>query len=180
VAYVAAQVTYSALLSMKSSSICPVPAEQLPINEYGELKESWFFRWATLSRFSYYKPTIILWVSGWLIAGPMAAASFSLEKYAVKFTLSAAAGAALIPVLALIQLYSGWIYVYNRLNEPMIPYEESGWYDGQLWQKPDQELQRDRLIVAYQLKPLLSRLQKTLLFIGLLLCGDILLLFLVA
>lgn len=110
----------------------------------------------------------------------MAAASFSLEKYAVKFTLSAAAGAALIPVLALIQLYSGWIYVYNRLNEPMIPYEESGWYDGQLWQKPDQELQRDRLIVAYQLKPLLSRLQKTLLFIGLLLCGDILLLFLVA
>ncbi|MEO0406234.1 MAG: CGLD27 family protein [Cyanobacteria bacterium P01_A01_bin.135] len=158
---------------MKSS--CPVPIEQLPINEYSELKESWFFRWAALSRFSYYKPIVILWLVGWLVAAPVASASFSLDKYLLKFALSAAAGAAIIPLLALIQLYSGWMYVYSRLNEPTVPYEESGWYDGQLWHKPDQELQRDRLIVSYQLKPLLKKLQKTLLAIGLLLLGDLLL-----
>jgi hypothetical protein len=32
-----------------SVSICPVPQEQRPINEYQELKESWFFSWVTLN-----------------------------------------------------------------------------------------------------------------------------------
>lgn len=157
------------------SSICPVPAEQLPINEYSDLKESWFFRWAALDQFAYYKPIVILWGIGWLVAAPVAAASFSLDKAFLKFALSAAAGAAIIPVLALIQLYCGWMYVYNRLNKPTIPYEESGWYDGQMWRKPDHELQRDRLIVSYQLRPLRNKLQRTLLVIGLIFLTDLLL-----
>ncbi|MGF1536136.1 MAG: CGLD27 family protein [Elainellaceae cyanobacterium] len=163
---------------MKSSSVCPVPPEQLPINEYGELKESWFFRWATLSQFQYYRPTLLLWALGWLVAGPVAAVSFSPEKHLFQFVLSAAGGAAIIPGLALIQLYFGWKYIYNRLNSHAIPYEESGWYDGQVWQKPSEVLQRDRLVVSYQLKPLMEKLQKTLLLLSMLLGGDLALLLL--
>ncbi|MCY7277404.1 MAG: CGLD27 family protein, partial [Phormidesmis sp. CAN_BIN44] len=44
---------------MNSSVVCPVPLEQRPINEYQDLKESWFFRWATLDLFAYVKPTIV-------------------------------------------------------------------------------------------------------------------------
>jgi hypothetical protein len=55
----------------------------------------------------------------------------------------------------------GWNYVRDRLLKPEIFYEESGWYDGQTWKKPEEVLQRDRLIVVYQIQPLLKRLHRT-------------------
>jgi hypothetical protein len=33
-----------------SINICLVPAEQQPINEYEDLKKSWFFQWETLDK----------------------------------------------------------------------------------------------------------------------------------
>lgn len=30
----------------------------------------------------------------------------------------------------------GWSYVGDRLLSAVVPYEETGWYDGQLWVKP--------------------------------------------
>ncbi|MEB3174634.1 MAG: CGLD27 family protein, partial [Cyanobacteriota bacterium] len=39
---------------------------------------------------------------------------------------------------------------------------ESGWYDGQTWPKPPEVLVRDRLIVQYQVSPILRRLGVTL------------------
>jgi hypothetical protein len=51
--------------------------------------------------------------------------------------------------------------VGNRLQLRDLPYEESGWYDGQIWTKPDDVFNRDRLIVDYQVKPILTRLRKT-------------------
>lgn len=32
--------------------------------------------------------------------------------------------------------WQGWSYVGDRLLSAVIPYEESGWYDGQMWVKP--------------------------------------------
>jgi hypothetical protein len=43
-----------------------------------------------------------------------------------------------------------------------VPYEESGWYDGQLWVKPEEVSNRDRLIVDYQVLPVLQRIRRTL------------------
>jgi hypothetical protein len=42
---------------------------------------------------------------------------------------------------------------------PVIFYEESGWYDGQTWIKPDEVVTRDRLIVSYSIQPILKRLR---------------------
>ena len=147
---------------MKSfAPVCPVPAEQQPLNEFQELRESWFFRWATLDLGSYVKPLVILWGVGWLVSGPVATVSFPFAKLPIPFFLSGAAGAMVLPLLALIRLWSGWMYVRDRLSRPEIFYEESGWYDGQTWEKPEEVLQRDQLIVTYQIQPLLQRLHRT-------------------
>ena len=161
------------MISMNPSApVCPVPAEQQPLNEYQELKESWFFRWATLGLRSYLTPILILWLLSWLVAAPVAAVSFPVAKYPVQFLLSAAAGAMVVPMLTLVRLYLGWIYICNRLSQETIFYEESGWYDGQCWQKPAEVWQRDRLIVNYEIRALLRRIQLTFIVVTSLLLAN--------
>ncbi len=144
-----------------SVSVCPVPSEQQPINEYQELKESWFYRWATLEVGSYVTKLAWVWGWSWLVAGPVAAASFSPNKHLVQFLLCGGAGASVFLTLMLLRLYLGWSYVRDRLLRETIFYEESGWYDGQTWTKPPEILTRDRLIVSYQVQPILLRLKRT-------------------
>jgi len=77
-------------------------------------------------------------------------------------------------VLSLTRLYLGWLYVRDRLYSTTVFYEESGWYDGQTWIKPQEVLSRDRLIVTYDIKPILQRLQFTFAGLaGLLVVGTI-------
>ncbi len=163
----------------KTVSFCPVPQEQQPINEYDNLKDSWFFRWGNLPLSSYIRK--LAWVGFWslLIASPIAAASFPPGKYLVRFILASMAGSELLVVLFLLRLYLGWSYIHDRLYKDRIFYEESGWYDGQTWLKPKTMLERDRLIVSYQVNPILVRLQKTFLsFAGLTVVGSLIWLFL--
>jgi Conserved in the green lineage and diatoms 27 len=147
---------------IKSSvSNCPVPAEQQPLNEYEELKNSWLFRDSTLSWQEYITKMSWIWGLSWLVAAPVAAASFAPHKYIAQFILCGAAGASFGVLLGLVRLYLGWSYIRDRLFSPIIFYEESGWYDGQTWVKPEEVLTRDRLIVTYEIKPILQRLQIT-------------------
>jgi hypothetical protein len=151
-----------------SREFCPVPEEQQPINEYEQLKESWFFSWATLDPLAYYQKLAWVWFWGWLIAGPIAAASFPPQRYPIQFALTGGAGAGLLVVSILIRLYLGWYYVRDRLTQETIFYEESGWYDGQTWLKPSTMLSRDLLIVSYQIKPIFTRLHQTALLLAIL------------
>ena len=143
------------------TSKTPVPPEQQPANEYEELKNSWLFSWVILEIPQYVRKLVWVWVWSWLISGPVAAASFPPEKYLVQFLLSGSAGASLILILLLLRLYLGWNYVRSRLIKTTVFYEESGWYDGQTWLKTPEEIAKDRLIVNYQVKPLMQRLHKT-------------------
>nr|WP_228057356.1 CGLD27 family protein [Tychonema sp. LEGE 07203] len=144
-----------------SVSICPVPQEQRPVNEYQELTESWFFSWVTLNWPGYLAK--LAWVLAWscLVSGPIAASSFAPLKYPVQFALCTAAGAGFILGLALLRLYLGWFYVRSRLVNPTVVYEESGWYDCQSWPKTPEILAQDQLIVNYELEPILRRLRQT-------------------
>lgn len=147
---------------MESSvSVCPVPSEQQPLNEYQELKSSGFFRTCTLDLRDYITKLTWIWGGAWFVAGPVAAASFAPHKFTAQFILCGTAGASVGVVLAVVRLYLGWSYVCERLVSPTIFYEESGWYDGQTWTKPKEVLTRDRLIVTYQVQPILKRLQRT-------------------
>ncbi|MEL6899592.1 MAG: CGLD27 family protein [Cyanobacteria bacterium J06606_4] len=143
------------------SARCPVPADQIPIKEYESMSESWFYSWGARDLKGFIVPIVSLWLVSWLLVGPMAAISFVPAKVPPKFIISASLGALLLPTLALVQLYTGWRHVCDRLAQQAVAYEESGWYDGQVWEKPEDVFNRDRLIADYQVKPILHRLQKT-------------------
>lgn len=150
------------LTTKSSASVCPVPIEQQPLNEFLELKESGFFQWGLVDRWPYLRRLGWQWAWGWAIAGPVAAASFSPSRHLLQFLLLGAVGATFLPVLNLVRLYLGWNYINARLSSPTVFYEESGWYDGQSWTKPPQALTQDRLIVSYQVQPVLKRIRWTL------------------
>jgi hypothetical protein len=161
-------------LTQKSPPIaCPVPDEQQPLNEYRELQESGFFQWGTMAMSVYLRKLVWVWVWSWAIAGPVAAASFPPAKHPLPFFLIGSMGASLFLALVVIRLYLGWAYIYSRLANSTVFYEESGWYDGQVWLKPLTVQTQDKLVVTYEVQPVLRRLYWTLagLAIAILLAG---------
>jgi hypothetical protein len=79
-------------------------------------------------------------------------------------------------VLLLVRQWLGWSYVHKRLVSERVEYEESGWYDGQVWEKPLAWRQQDLLVATHQVRPVLLRLQQgiglaaTLMLLGASLC----------
>jgi hypothetical protein len=139
--------------------ICPVPEEQRPLNEYLSLKEAFLYRWATLSGWQLYRILIGIWLAWWLVAGPVAASSFSPARHLIEFVCMGSIGATIGLSLPLIRIWLGWIYVKNRLQSDKVFYEETGWYDGQEWQKPEADLAKDRLLVTYEVQPILTKIR---------------------
>ena len=154
------------------TQFCPVPQEQQPVNEYEQLRNAGLFQWATLDLPIYCKRLTWVWFGAALFVSPISAASFPLETSLLPFGLSCSVGATLIVMLVLARMLLGWYYIRDRLNAEQIFYEESGWYDGQTWDKPPEVLTRDRLIVSYQIEPVLKRLQQTALVLGSILLGS--------
>jgi Conserved in the green lineage and diatoms 27 len=149
--------------AMKKSSVdfCPVPLEQQPICEYEQLKESWLFNWGILAIGQYTRK--VAWVAVWslVLVVPLSLSIFSPGKELLEFVLSSLIGVSLLTALFLSRIYLGWQYVKNRLKSDRIFYEESGWYDGQTWLKPSTMLDRDLLVVNYEIEPILRRLHQT-------------------
>jgi hypothetical protein len=162
-----------------SSSFCPVPKEQQPINEYEELQNSWFFSWVKLAPTKYIAK--LVWVGMWssIVTAPLSAASFPIAKYPLQFAICTIGGSLIVVALTGIRLYLGWIYIKNRLDGEAIFYEESGWYDGQTWLKTPEILNRDRLVVSYEIQPILKRIQITFAtLLGIVIAGTCIWLFL--
>ncbi|MBF2056520.1 MAG: CGLD27 family protein [Cyanobacterium sp. T60_A2020_053] len=156
----------------KSSTFCPVPEEQQPVNEYQELSQSGFFRWVALPKWQFLRKLTKVWALSLFLTAPIAAASFPPDEELIRFVIASAMGGGFFVALALIRLYLGWQHIGSRLLKTKIVYEESSWYDGQVWEKPLEIYNRDRLIFNYQVEPLLKRLQKSsLLLLGLMVTG---------
>ena len=50
-----------------------------------------------------------------------------------------------------------WKDLENRLNQPIVSYEEASWYDGQIWEKPFSIIKKDRLLNSQIIQPFLRK-----------------------
>lgn len=142
-------------------SFCPIPAEQQPLNEYQILSNSILFNWPAKKLKIYFGYLLSIYNIGFLLTLLI---SFSTEFVINPFDvlLNGIIGGNLVLILDLLRLYLGWSYICQRLLSATVSYEESGWYDGQIWVKSSEVLIQDRLIGIYQVRPILNRLKQTL------------------
>ncbi|KAF3438813.1 hypothetical protein FNV43_RR17088 [Rhamnella rubrinervis] len=147
-----------------------VPFEQRPVNEYSSLKDGALYSWGELGPGPFFLRLGGLWLATFTVLGvPIAAASFNPAREPLRFVLAAGTGTLFLVSLIVLRIYLGWSYVGDRLLSAVIPYEESGWYDGQMWVKPPEVLARDRLLGSYKVKPVVKLLKQTLIGTGALL-----------
>ncbi|XP_055803718.1 protein CONSERVED IN THE GREEN LINEAGE AND DIATOMS 27, chloroplastic [Solanum dulcamara] len=151
-----------------------VPFEQRPVNEYSSLKDETLYSWAELGPGAFFLRLGGLWLVTFAVLGvPIAAASFNPSKDPLRFLLAASTGTLFLVALIVLRIYLGWSYVGDRLLSAVIPYEETGWYDGQMWVKPPEILARDRLLGSYKVKPVIKMLKQTLVGTGALLVAAV-------
>lgn len=146
---------------MYSKRECPVPFDQQPINEYLALKKTWLFNYSILDVRQY-----ILALSSLFFLSVAGICLYLLYFYANYFTILKSFSLSLCLVdfiffVLFLRLYLGWSYVLKRLLSATIFYEESGWYDGQIWVKQADNLTKDRLIGIYYIVPTINRLKYT-------------------
>ena len=154
-----------------NNSKCPVPKEQQPTNEFLELSNSKVFALAKSSK----KFSIIListWLVAFLIFLVISSGSSYFHTYILKYIFLSFFGSLSVPLLITILLFLGWSHIYKRLTSEIIEYEESGWYDGQIWNKPIELKEKESLIASIEVKPILKNLtQVTSVIISLILIG---------
>jgi hypothetical protein len=155
---------------------CPVPAEQRPLRQYEELSRSWFFAWPAESLAGLLRPLAVSWLSVLPITLLVASGSWVLRHDQARMVAAGAVAAIALPTLLLVRQWLGWSTIHQRLLSERVEYEESGWYDGQVWEKPLAWRQQDLLVAQHQVRPILRRLQQaiglaaTLMLVGASLC----------
>ena len=136
---------------------CPVPLEQQPTNEFIELSKSVIFSWPKTK-----KSLIIVlfkfWIGTFILFLVISSGSIYFKKSILKYILLSFFSSLSIPFLISLRLYLGWNHVFKRLNSESVEYEESGWYDGQVWIKPLVLKERESLIASNEVKPILKNL----------------------
>ena len=140
-----------------NESKCPVPREQQPTNEFIELSKSKIFSWPKT------KKTLILvlakfWLITFVLFLAISSGSIYFKTSILKYILLSFFSSLSIPILISIRLYLGWNHIFRRLISERVEYEESGWYDGQVWIKPLVLKEKESLIASIEVKPILNNL----------------------
>ena len=140
-----------------NESKCPVPKEQQPTNEFIELSKSIIFSWPKTKK-SLVLILIKFWVSAFVLFLVISSGSVYFKTSLFKYILLSFFSSLSIPLLIIIRLYLGWKHVFKRLTSERVEYEESGWYDGQVWIKPLVLREKESLIATIEVKPILNNL----------------------
>ena len=113
---------------------CPVPRDQQPTNEYIELSQSMVFSWPKTKK-SLILVLIKFWVGTFVLFLVISSGSIYFKTSLLKYILLSFFTSLSIPLLISIRLYLGWNHIFKRLTSEKVEYEESVWYDGQVWEK---------------------------------------------
>tara|TARA_B000000532_G_C18683767_1_gene326474 strand:- start:159 stop:659 length:501 start_codon:yes stop_codon:yes gene_type:complete len=138
-------------------SRCPVPREQQPTNEFIELSKSTIFSWPKTKK-SLILALIKFWLGAFVLFLTISSGSIYFKSSIIKYILLSLFSSLSIPLLVSIRLYLGWNHVFKRLTSERVEYEESGWYDGQVWIKPLDLKEKESLIASIEVKPILKNL----------------------
>ena len=157
-----------------NESKCPVPREQQPTNEFIELSKSTIFSWPKTKK-SLIFVLIKFWMSAFVLFIIISSGSIYFKTSLFKYILLSFFSSLSIPLLISIRLYLGWNHVFKRLTSEKVEYEESGWYDGQVWIKPVVLKEKESLIASIEVKPILKNLTQILSIILVLVLSGILL-----
>ena len=142
-----------------NKTICPVPLEQRPLNEFNSIRNSWIISWPLLEKSIFYRKLLHSWIFITPVTFIISYGSNYLKNNIFDLTLISLTASLMFPLLLLSRQWLSWIYIYKRLNSENIEYEESGWYDGQIWEKPIEWRAKDLLISQHQVKPIISHLK---------------------
>ena len=140
-----------------NESKCPVPKEQQPTNEFIELSKSKIFSWPKTKK-SLILILIKFWVVAFFLFLVISSGSVYFKTSLLRYILLSFFSSLSIPLLLLIRLYLGWNHIFKRLISEKVEYEESGWYDGQVWEKPLVLKEKESLIASIEVKPILKNL----------------------
>ena len=157
-----------------NESICPVPRAQQPTNEFIELSKSFIFSWPKTKK-SLILILIKFWAGAFVLFLVISSGSIYFKTSLLKYTLLSLFSGLSIPLLITIRLYLGWNHVFKRLTSERVEYEESGWYDGQVWIKPLVLREKEILIALNEVKPILKNLIQSFSIISVLALSGILL-----
>ena len=139
--------------------ICPVPQNQRPLNEFNNISNSWIISWPLKPKWIFYKKLIYSWFFISPVSLTISYGSEYLKNNIIELIIVSFTASIVFPILILTRQWLSWIYIYKRLNSENIEYEETGWYDGQTWEKPIDWRAKDLLIAQYQIKPILNHLE---------------------
>jgi len=156
-----------------NQSKCPVPREQQPTNEFIELSKSKIFSWPKTKK-SLILILIKFWVGAFVLFLVISSGSVYFKTSLLKYILLSLFSSLSIPFLISIRLYLGWNHIFNRLKSEKVEYEESGWYDGQVWEKPLVLREKESLIASIEVKPILKNLIQIFSIISVLVLSGIL------
>ena len=157
-----------------NESKCPVPKEQHPINEFIELSKSIIYSWPKTKK-SLILVLIKFWVGTFILFLVISSGSIYFKTSLIKYILLSFFSSLSIPLLISIRLYLGWNHIFKRLTSEKVEYEESGWYDGQVWEKPLVLREKESLIASIEVKPILKNIIQIFSIISVLLLSGILL-----
>jgi Conserved in the green lineage and diatoms 27 len=141
---------------------CPIPEQQRPLKEYLNLKNSLFFDWSNFSlnilKFNFLSLIIffiLLTISNYF---------YYFFEFPIKLIYYFYCIILLIELILFFKIYLDWLYIEQRLNKPFIKYEESSWYDFEIWIKSIKIMKQDRLISYYKVSPILKKLRKIIVY----------------
>ena len=144
---------------MEENTFSPVPNNQIPHQEFIELKNSLFFSWPSKTIFTLYKSLFIFWLISYPLFFLVSSGSFYLQSNTFMLISVSFLVSIFTPLVLLFRQYLGWNYISMRLLATYISYEESDWHDGQNWQKPETWKARDLLVANNEVSPILNTIK---------------------
>ena len=98
------------------------------------------------------------WLGAFILFLIISSGSIYFKTSILKYTLLSFFSSLSIPLFISIRLYLGWNHIFKRLTSERVEYEESGWYDGQVWIKPLVLKEKESLIATIEVRPILKNI----------------------